>query len=280
MFGDPTMTRFGRNARRGHWCGTLALWCSLVPAIAGATTGTSVVLAFVGETGSAAYQGAQQGLEEAQAQGEFLGQQYTLVPATADRLPAGASAVVAAVGPAALRALAAAHPEVAILNVSRSDDRLRRRCVPNLLHIPPSREMKAAAVAQWRQANPGATGVEARAWDAGFEKYAAAQLNKRYRNRFETPMDDAAWAGWAAVKLVSDMVAREQPANPAALLAAVRERLAFDGQKGVDMSFRKDGQLRQPLLLIAGSEVVGEAPVRGVADIEDLDSLGRATCPP
>jgi hypothetical protein len=93
-------------------------------------------------------------------------------------------------------------------------------------------------------------------------------------------MDDPAWAGWAAVKLLSDTVAREQDAAPATLLEALRSRLSFDGQKGVDMSFRPDGQLRQPLLLVEEDRVVAEAPVRGVADIEDLDSLGPSRCAP
>ena len=44
------------------------------------------------------------------------------------------------------------------------------------------------------------------------------------------------------------------------------------------MSFRDTGQLRQPLLLVAGDHVLGEAPVRGVVEIEDLDSLGATHC--
>ena len=82
------------------------------------------------------------------------------------------------------------------------------------------------------------------------------------------------------MKLLSDTVARVQDSSAATLLDALRSRLAFDGQKGVDMSFRADGQLRQPLLLVDGERLVGEAPVRGVVDIEDLDSLGPSRCKP
>jgi len=239
---------------------------------------TSIELVFVGDTRSSAYHGAQQGLEEALAQGEFLGQRYQLTAANPDELPPQASAVIAALDPVALVALADAHPGLPVLNVTAAGDELRRRCQANLLHVLPSTAMAGAAVSQWQTANPGAAKVVAQAWHPAFEKYAAAQLNKRYRKTFKQPMDDQAWAGWAAVKLVSDMVAREQTAAPAALLDALRKRLAFDGQKGVDMSFRPDGQLRQPLLLIADGQIVGEAPVRGVADVEDLDSLGRNEC--
>lgn len=233
-----------------------------------------VPLAFVGTPDAAAHRGARQGLAEAQMQGEFLGQTYRLDASAAD-----AVAIVAALPAADLQALAAAHPDKPVLNVSADDDSLRANCRANLFHVLPSARMRADAVAQWQQSNPGATGVSARAWHASFEKYAASQLNKRYTAEFSQPMDDHSWAGWAAVKLVSDTVAREQSAAPAVLLEALRERLAFDGQKGVDMRFRSDGQLGQPLLLIANDEIVGEAPVRGVVDIEDLDSLGPATCP-
>lgn len=233
-----------------------------------------VPLAFVGAPDTAAHRGAQQGLAEAQMQGEFLGQTYRLDASAAD-----AVAIVAALPAADLQALAAAHPDKPVLNVGADDDSLRAQCRPNLFHVLPSARMRADAVAQWQQANPGTTGVSARAWHASFEKYAASQLNKRYTAEFSQPMNDESWAGWAAVKLVSDTVAREQSAAPAVLLEALRGRLAFDGQKGVDMRFRSDGQLGQPLLLIAGDEIVGEAPVRGVVDIEDLDSLGPATCP-
>lgn len=249
-----------------------ALFAVALPATAQDTL--EVPLAFVGEATGSAHQGAEQGLAEAQMQGEFLGQRYRL-----DASPAEAVAIIAAVPAAALEALAAEHPGIPVLNVAADDDALRDHCRPNLFHVLPSARMVADALAQWQKAHPDARDVIARAWHPAFEKYAASQLNKRYTGQFKVAMDDRAWAGWAAVKLVSDMVAREQVASAAVLLDALRQRLAFDGQKGVDMSFRTDGQLRQPLLLTAGDEIVGEAPVRGVVDIEDLDSLGPARCP-
>ncbi len=252
------------------------LMCLTVPSLAQVT---EVPLLFVGPADSSAYRGAQQGLAEAQAQGEFLGQHYTLaVQAAPSATPVSAAAVIAAVDPAGLRVLAAANPGLPILEVSLSDDALRRQCRPHVLFVLPSAAMQVAAVAQWQTANPTAVGVTAQAWHPSLEKYAAAQLNKRYRGAFAHAMDDQAWAGWAAVKLLSDTVAREESAAPAVLLEALRTRLAFDGQKGVDMSFRADGQLRQPLVLIAEGKLIGEAPVRGVAEVEDLDSLGRSEC--
>jgi hypothetical protein len=54
--------------------------------------------------------------------------------------------------------------------------------------------------------------------------------------------------------------------------------MAFDGQKGVPHTFRDTGQLRQPLLLVEAGKLVGEAPVPGVVDTNDLDSLGLTSC--
>ncbi|MSQ66666.1 MAG: hypothetical protein EXR83_00525 [Gammaproteobacteria bacterium] len=233
-----------------------------------------VPLAFVGDPKSSAYRGAQEGLAEAEIQGQFLGQHYTLVAATA-----GATAILAALPAAELQALAANHPGVAVLNLTAQDDSLRATCRANLLHIAASAQMLADARAQWQVGHPGSP-AGAQVWHRSFEKYAAAQLNHRYSTLTGHPMDDAAWAGWAAVKLVSDSVARAQSAAPATLLEALRTQLAFDGQKGIDLSFRANGQLRQPLLIVENDRLVGEAPVRGVAEAEDLDSLGVVECRP
>lgn len=251
---------------------TLLVMLGLLATGAGAQSTLEVPLAFVGEAGSSAQAGARQGLDEAIMQGEFLGQQYRM-----DASPADAVAIIAALPAAALTALAQQHPDTPVLNVAAADDSLRDHCSANVFHVLPSARMLSDATAQWRQAHPDSK-ARAQAWHPAFEKYAAAQLNKRYTAQFKLPMDDQAWAGWAAVKLLSDSVAREQTAAPAVLLEALRERLAFDGQKGIDMSFRDDGQLRQPLLLVDAGQLVGEAPVRGVVDIEDLDSLGPARC--
>ncbi len=264
------------TARRGglHRAAALTAMLSTLSGGALADSTLEVPLAFVGPRDGTAWRGARQGLDEAQLQGEFLGQRYRL-----DAAPEQAVALVAALPAGELTALAKAHPGVPVLNVAAADDALRDQCLPNVFHVLPSARMASDAVAQWQRAHPEAE-VEARAWHPDFEKYAASQLNKRYSEQFEAPMDDQAWAGWAAVKLLSDTVAREQAASPAILLDALHSRLAFDGQKGVDMSFREDGQLRQPLLLVDGSRLVGEAPVRGVVDIEDLDSLGPSRCAP
>ncbi len=244
-------------------------------------------LAYLGEQGSDAHLGAQQGLTEANAQGRFLGLHYELVAVTsaAAAVALPAVAIVTDIAADALPPLAAEVNPIAVLNVTSSADHLRTLCGTNLLHVLPSDAMRADAVQQWKRKAPQST-AQAQAWHSSFEKYAAAQLNKRYQETTAKPMTDTAWAGWAAVKLVSASLAElhtEAPGNLSsnaaqALLTQLQTRLAFDGQKGVDMSFRPSGQLRQPLLLVEAGQIVGEAPVRGVAGEDDLDSLGPDQC--
>jgi hypothetical protein len=91
-------------------------------------------------------------------------------------------------------------------------------------------------------------------------------------------MDDYSWAGWAAVKMTSDTVARTQITNSKEMLNYLKNELSFDGQKGSDMNFRITGQLRQLILLVENDKIVTEAPIRGVAKPPTLDSLGILEC--
>ena len=267
---DPTRALTVFALAVSLWVASSPLW---------AAPPLTVRIAFIGAVDSDAHAGAQQGIKEANAQGKFLGIGYELLD-SADvgaAVAAKATAIVIEGDAASLAMLAGQAQGTPLLNVRAEDDSLRKLCVANLLHTIPSQAMRADAQKQWQQKQAGSN-IQARAWDATAELYAGSQLNKRYRDAAGRDMNDQAWAAWAAVKLVSDTVARLHAVEPAALLAALRKDLAFDGQKGVDMSFRDNGQLRQPLLLVEGGKIVGEAPVRGAAANGDLDSLGNTTC--
>ncbi len=244
-----------------------------------------IAFAYVGDSAHGAYQGALQGLKEANLQGRFLGRSYELSAyASIGALADAAEAPVAIFGVLereGLLSLADSFPGVPVMNLSLDADELRTACQSaSVLHVPPSQRMKKDAVDQWRQAHPEQQDLlQAQAWHPDFLKFAARDLNKRFRASFHQPMDDASWAGWAAVRMVAEALNRERLHAPGALLEYLRTRLAFDGQKGAPMSFRDTGQLRQPLLLVRAGELIGEAPVRGVAAAIDLDSLGLPACP-
>ncbi|MGQ0657729.1 MAG: ABC transporter substrate-binding protein [Chromatiales bacterium] len=237
---------------------------------------TEIEILFIGDRSSSAWSGAEQGLTEANLQGKFLGTSFNLsqMPGAGELLKqAGPSGVLVAGDASALRDAAAALPETPIFNVTLEDDELRSQCRANVLHVIPSKAMKRDALGQWEQANAESS-AKPRAWHESAVKYAALQLNKRYQQSAGKPMDDEAWAGWAAVKMLADTAIRASTADPAQLLAFLRTDLVFDGQKGADMTFRPDGQLRQPILIVEAEKVVGEAPVKG----KDLDSLGPTDC--
>ena len=258
----------------------ISWYCGLA-LVANAAFALEVELAYIGDPADAAYSGVSQGLEEANHQGQFLGQRYRLTsfaPGERNRAPSSQAAVLlAALGDRELAELGELAPGRAVFDLGSESDALRARCLPNLLHILPSTRMKADALAQWRRLHPESR-AQVQGWHPEFTKYAAEQLNRRYRKAQGRDMDDRAWAGWAAVKMVADSVARLGTAEATPLLNYLKTDLAFDGQKGVTMSFRKNGQLRQMLLIVEGPRIVGEAPVKGVVDPTDLDSLGPVDC--
>ena len=270
--------------QRAPW-GRIWLSTIVVLALWGiSTAATEVQLVYVGPTTGTVWRGVEQGLREANTLGGFTGHSYTLQPVSPETLLTTEGgplpmAVLAATDAAILPKLSTkfATAGVAILNLTADADELRQACQPNLLHITPSAHMKADAVAQWQKKKPEAR-VQARAWHEEFTKFAARELNNRFRKAHGIPMDDAAWAGWAALKLLSEAVARAQTTEPARLLAYLRNDMAFDGQKGVPQTFRDTGQMRQPLLLVEDDKLVGEAPVPGVVDSNNLDSLGLTSC--
>ncbi len=237
--------------------------------------------AYVGEEDHTALLGVQQGLYEANLQGQFLGQNYKLdIISPANALNHDYSkyiAVLTAVDIKTFNKMSGHLPDIAVYNLKLDDDSLRASCQANALHTIPSARMKSDAVAQWLQKKPGSN-VTAQAWHGDFVKFAARDLNKRFKKKQGQTMDDYAWAGWAAVKMTSDSVARENISDAKHMLTHLKTDLSFDGQKGSDMNFRETGQLRQLMILVEDGKIVAEAPVRGVAKPPTLDSLGLLNC--
>ena len=245
----------------------------------------SVRLLYVGPAESSALKGALQGLKEANILGGFTGHGYQLTQA-GDTEKLGSpmtksppAAILAVLDSGELAALSDrfADAGVAVFNLTAGDDALRRQCRTNLLNVAPSDRMRADAVSQWRKRSDSPD-IEALAWHGDFKKFAGRELNNRFRRTTGAVMDDGAWAGWAAVKMIAEAVARTRGTSPGDILVYLRDEMEFDGQKGVPHTFRDSGQLRQPLLIVEDGALAGEAPVRGVVETDDLDSLGLASC--
>ena len=240
-----------------------------------------VNFAYVGEVDHPALLGAKQGLEESNLQGQFLNQKYNLDIVSSNDVSthdfSSYIAVLTAVDAGTFKTLTTKLPDTPVFNLYLNNDKLRTACIKNALHIIPSDRMVDDAKAQWKQKNSESK-ASAQAWHPDFVKFAARDLNKRFKKNHGVTMDDYSWAGWAAVKMTSDTVARSQITEPEKMLNYLKTELSFDGQKGIGMNFRETGQLRQPLLLVEGNKIVAEAPVRGVAKPPTLDSLGILDC--
>ncbi len=237
-------------------------------------------LLFIGAVNTSSFLGAKQGLTEAELMGEFLGLHYNLDNVSINDLNnIDASkytvALLAINDPITFTNVAKTLKQIIIFNTALTNDSLRENCINNVFHTIPSEKMLQDAEQQYRQKYPESIAI-AQAWHHDFVKFAARDLNKRYKASTGKNMDDAAWAAWAAVKLVTDSTARLNSTDPKKLLDYLKTSLLFDGQKGSDMNFRETGQLRQPLLLIEDSKIVTEAPVRGVSN--SLDSMGILSC--
>lgn len=86
-------------------------------------------------------------------------------------------------------------------------------------------------------------------WHASLDTPDAAQLNARFARRAGTPMDEAAWRGWMAVKVAFDAALRAD-AGEDDLLA-----LRFNGHKGPRLRFSEDGHLVQPTCRVLAGRV-------------------------
>ena len=156
----------------------------------------------------------------------------------ATRTSAQAAAIIRADG---LRCLTSRQPTIPAIDVvcDTSVSRAGLRVHP-------------AAATTARAALPDATS-RVELWHASLERFGAEQLNQRFMRRFGVAMDSDAWAGWIAMKIVSECALRAEDTSPIALRRALADPKAhFDGHKGRPLSFDPhDGALIQPLYVVA-----------------------------
>lgn len=118
-------------------------------------------------------------------------------------------------------------------------------------------------------------------WHMSLERYSARELNGRFRRRFEQPLDGAAWAAWAAVKIVTEAAVRAGSLEVQSILDFVESRLAFDGHKGSALSLREsDRELGQPLYIArprSGTATSNAEGLEIVAEVsrEKLDAAAQ-----
>ncbi len=233
----------------------------------------NVNFGFIGNPESEEFNGVKLGLDEAEHQGKFIGVNYKLFVYPTDE---GYShndlldVIVTNLAGTKLLSLIEQFSHLPVVNLSDASNLLRRKCLSNAFHIIPSSTMVS-------DANMLATKHgKIRAWQYSFKKYAARQLNNRYFGKFNRRMSEEAWYGWAGIKIVSEVTMRTRKPND--LIRDLKEDIKFDGQKGRRLSFRHNGQLRQPMFLVKNNNVIEEIPVHSNNKYGGLDLIGENKC--
>jgi hypothetical protein len=218
--------------------------------------------------------GAELGCDEAARAAALLQRQLTVVPVVHDLASARTliaaeplSAIIAASNAGDMAELGerCTAAGVVLINASASEDALRNaQCNRMTFHVAASDAMRSDALRRALHPTSDDASSTAELWNAGLERFGAAQLNDRFHARFGRSLDTASWAGWFAVKVAWEASQRARSFGGAAIARYLeRETTAFDGHKGVPLSFRSwDHQLRQPLYVrrVPGTR---DAPVSG-----------------
>ena len=238
----------------------------------------ALTVGYVGDSAHVdGWRGAQLGGAEAQRAAQLIGRQLQVhAEAAADsagardaaaRLVAqGASVIIGGYDDPTCRTLSrlADSLDVIFMNVGCGSDALRGMNA-NTFHVQ-------ASDAQRRAGDGGRAVVrpEARvAWHGGLGRYGAAQLNRRFFERFGAQAGEEAWASWMALKIAWESAQQRQSTAAAELRAhLVNAAAEFDGHKGRPLTFDPaTRQLQQPLF-DAPSGAVGAAAVADPQRIE------------
>ena len=110
------------------------------------------------------------------------------------------------------------------------------------------------------------------AWSPSLQRFGAEQLNERYQKRFDREMDEQAWAGWMAVKIVVDAVLKKETTDACTLERYLITDARFDGHKGVPLFF--DPQTRELVQPLFEARASGEP-----ATVENRRAPGTAAQP-
>lgn len=123
----------------------------------------------------------------------------------------------------------------------------------------------------------GTAGLEPTAWSPAHEQWGATQIQNRFMELNDRRMLAADANSWAAVRMIGEAATRAQTEDPEAirsyLLGPDFELAAFKGQKLTLRDWNR--QLRQPILLSDGKQIVSVSPQEGFLHPSSyLDTLG------
>ena len=123
----------------------------------------------------------------------------------------------------------------------------------------------------------GSAGLQPVSWHPAFEGWGAAQIQNRFAKHAGRRMQGIDMQAWTAVRIVGEAATRTKSADPAKIDAYIKDPgfsiAAFKGQKITLRDWNL--QLRQPVLLADGRNVVSVSPQAGfLHQFSELDTLG------
>jgi len=123
----------------------------------------------------------------------------------------------------------------------------------------------------------GTHGLLSTAWHRTQEQWGATQIQRRFEKLAGRWMTDRDYAAWASMRALGEATTNTRSNKVADIRAfLLSDKLKLAGFKGVPLSFRRwNGQLRQPILLVAPRVLISVSPQQGfLHEFSTLDTMG------
>ena len=123
----------------------------------------------------------------------------------------------------------------------------------------------------------GTQGLKPTSWHRTQEQWGATQIQRRFSRLADRSMTELDYAAWAAVRSIGEAVTNTSSIEPGILREyLLSKKFKLAGFKGVPLTFRDwNGQLRQPILVVAPRMLVTVSPQKGfLHERSELDTLG------
>ena len=123
----------------------------------------------------------------------------------------------------------------------------------------------------------GTQGLIASAWHRTQEQWGATQIQRRFEKLASRQMTARDYGAWAALRSIAEAVTQTSTSDVETVRSyLLSDRFNLAGFKGVPLTFRKwNGQLRQPVLIVAPRMLVSVSPQNGfLHQVTELDTLG------
>jgi ABC transporter substrate binding protein (PQQ-dependent alcohol dehydrogenase system) len=123
----------------------------------------------------------------------------------------------------------------------------------------------------------GTQGLKPTSWHRTQEQWGATQIQRRFSRLADRSMTELDYAAWVAVRSFGEAVTNTGSNEPGILREyLLSKKFKLAGFKGVPLTFRDwNGQLRQPILVVAPRMLVTVSPQKGfLHERSELDTLG------